>query len=213
MNFNNLILKVKKSNFFGCFKEESHTVSLTNTVLGDIKLYNIKLPERLRHFISIHNLLTLEELLNTEPCTIIECRNVWRRTVIDSRKEILDYLYSIRENIEMIETSNGILSDQLYDIKEQTVKEYFPLLKGVYEISRFNYTFIHNSLSWISLPERFKSFALSVFNVNNIGDLLQIDCDMLRQQKNIGNKTIENVQRQIIRLMNLKRMGLPLKTV
>ncbi len=206
MDYDKLIEAVKKSIFFTTVNMQAEKKIIKNSLLEKIKTKNIMFPERLKHYMTAHSILTLEDLLNTEPKKILLCRCLGIKTIDDSRKIILDYLNRIKKIIEITVSADD---KNIYNSNGQiiTIVRYFPLLQGTFKTSEFNYQFINSEVDSIHVPKRIQIYISGKCSLKSINDLVSVDYISLRKERNIGYKTIKKLQIDIINLLNLERIS------
>jgi DNA-directed RNA polymerase alpha subunit len=199
ISFDEIIKLVKKSNFYNL--EESFVIN--NSLLREINLKNIDLPFRLKCFTNKNGIMALEELLNTKLHKILKCRNIGIKTINETQKIIIDYLYRIEDCLKKIEPSE--YKAVTYD-SDNIIVKYFPLLKGTFKTTRLNYNFIYKDLSCVNVPKRIEEYIRKRKEIKIINDLLNINYDELKKEQNIGRKTIWKLQITLIDFLCLEKV-------
>lgn len=189
-NFENIVKLIRRSNFF-CEKD---AITLKNTLLTEIKINSIDLPFRLKCFAHKQGIVSLEKLLNTKLSKIIRCRNIGIRTIVESRKIIIDHLDNMRDFFRNLEFEGNI------------VVTYFPFIKGFFRTTRLNFNFVYKDLSCIEIPKKINEYINEKKKLKIIYDLLNINYDELKKEKNIGHKTLGKLQSNLVSLLSLERV-------
>lgn len=178
------------------FKDKSEVI-LTNTVLNEISIRKINLPARLIYFAGKHDINSLEDLLNTNKDFLLRFRNIGMRTVIVSRKIILDYLY------EMEECLKSCCPECCMD---NVVVSYFPLLEGCYRTSKFYHNLVYRDLSFIDIPKRIREYFQTYTTCPRVINLLNITPMEFKSFPLIGFKTVNKLQNNLITILNLEKI-------
>lgn len=194
-----IIRLVKRSKFFKLNKG----VGINESFLRQIKLDSITLPLKIKFNLKKQNILTLEELLNTETKSLLRIRNIGDKTISKSRKLIIDYLIRINDKIS---NTPSIKNNNVFDDNTFFVGKYFPLLNGIFLTNQLNFVLINENISQIKLSKNLRDYVRNNKELKVINDLLSINYDNLINEKNIGWKTILKLKTEIIELLNLKEV-------
>lgn len=198
-SFDELIHLVKKANFFN---EDEESV-VNNSLLKQTILNSIDLPFKLKCYASNHNILTLEELLNTEAKIIVRSRNIGESTIAKSRRVILEYLNKIKDCL--VETEPAEYLTEFKD-KSYFVGKYFPLLRDNFATTQIYFNVAKKDISLIKLPKFIKVYVKKKKKIKSILDLLNTDYNEIIEEPKIGHMTIRKLQAEIIDLLNLRRV-------
>ncbi|MCZ7616440.1 MAG: hypothetical protein M5T52_23510 [Ignavibacteriaceae bacterium] len=154
-------------------------------------------------YASNHNILTLEELLNTEAKIIVRSRNIGESTIAKSRRVILEYLNKIKDCL--VETEPAEYLTEFKD-KSYFVGKYFPLLRDNFATTQIYFNVAKKDISLIKLPKFIKVYVKKKKKIKSILDLLNTDYNEIIEEPKIGHMTIRKLQAEIIDLLNLRRV-------
>lgn len=197
--FDEIIQLVKKSDFFSKHK----TISINNQQLRQIYLKTIDLPLKLKFYADKQNIFTLEHLLNTETKSILRNRNIGEKTIVKSRRIILENLKKIKDCLVETEPEEYLTAFKDTDC---FVGKYFPLLRDNFATTQIYFNLASQDISCIKLPKFIKQYILKKKKIKCLLDLLNVDYNELIKEPMIGHMTIRKLQTEIIDLLNLRKI-------